>query len=208
MTHTSEFDIFHPEPLLIVVSGPSGVGKDTVLQLMKERGRTLFHFVVTATTRPIREGEVHGKDYFFVSSDEFAKMIEDDELLEYAIVYNDYKGIPKQQVRDALASGKDVIMRLDVQGAATVRKMAPEAVLIFLTTETEDELVSRLKARKTETAEGLNLRIATARQEMKRANEFDYVVVNKDDRLNEAVDTIQAIIHAEHHRTNPRKVSL
>ncbi|NQU30383.1 MAG: guanylate kinase [Anaerolineae bacterium] len=208
MTHTSEFNIFHPEPLLIVVSGPSGVGKDTVLQLMKERGKLLFHFVVTATTRPIREGEVHGKDYFFISNDQFAKMIEDDELLEYAIVYNDYKGIPKQQVRDALASGKDVIMRLDVQGAATVRKMAPEAVLIFLTTESEEELVNRLRERKTETAEGLNLRIATARQEMKRANEFDYVVVNKDDYLNDAMDTIQAIIHAEHHRTHPRKVNL
>ena len=208
MTHTSEFNIFHPEPLLIVVSGPSGVGKDTVLQLMKERGKLLFHFVVTAPTRPIREGEVHGKDYFFISNDQFAKMIEDDELLEYAIVYNDYKGIPKQQVRDALASGKDVIMRLDVQGAATVRKMAPEAVLIFLTTESEEELVNRLRERKTETAEGLNLRIATARQEMKRANEFDYVVVNKDDYLNDAMDTIQAIIHAEHHRTHPRKVNL
>lgn len=208
MTHISEFNILKPEPLLIVVSGPSGVGKDTVLHLMEERGDQPFHFVVTATTRPIREGEVHGKDYFFISSDEFAKMIEDDELLEYAIVYNDYKGIPKQQVRDALASGKDVIMRLDVQGAATVRTLAPEAVLIFLTTETEEELVNRLRARKTETSEGLNLRIATARQEMKRANEFDYVVVNKDDYLNDAVDTIQSIIHAEHHRTNPRKVSL
>ncbi len=208
MTHTNDFNILHPEPLLIVISGPSGVGKDTVLHLMEERGDQPFHFVVTATTRPIREGEEHGVDYFFVSSDEFAQMIEDDELLEYAIVYNDYKGIPKQQVRDALASGKDVIMRLDVQGAATVRKMAPEAVLIFLTTADEEELVSRLRARKTETAEGLNLRIATARQEMKRADEFDYVVINTDDKLDDAVDTIQAIIHAEHHRTHPRKVSL
>jgi len=208
MTHTNEFNILHPEPLLIVISGPSGVGKDTVLHMMEARGDQPFHFVVTATTRPIRDGETHGVDYFFVSSDEFAKMIEDDELLEYAIVYNDYKGIPKQQVRDALASGKDVIMRLDVQGAATVRKMAPEAVLIFLTTAHEEELVSRLRTRKTETAEGLNLRIATARQEMKRADEFDYVVVNTDDKLDDAVDTIQAIIHAEHHRTHPRKVSL
>ncbi len=208
MTHTDEFNIFHPQPLLIVISGPSGVGKDTVLHMMEARGEQPFHFVVTATTRPIREGEVHGVDYFFVSSDEFAQMIEEDELLEYAIVYNDYKGIPKQQVRDALASGRDVIMRLDVQGAATVKKIEPEAVLIFLTTESEEELVSRLRARKTETAEGLNLRIATARQEMKRASEFDYVVLNKDDRLEEAVDTIEAIIHAEHHRTHPRKVSL
>ena len=208
MTHASEFNILHPEPLLIVVSGPSGVGKDTVLHLMEERGDQPFHFVVTATTRPIRESETHGKDYFFITSDKFAQMIEDDELLEYAIVYNDYKGIPKQQVRDALASGKDVIMRLDVQGAATVKKMEPEAVLIFPTTESEEELVSRLKARKPETAEGLNLRIATARQEMKRAAEFDYVVINKDEHLDEAVDTIQSIIHAEHHRTNPRTATL
>ncbi|MBT3339095.1 MAG: guanylate kinase [Anaerolineae bacterium] len=208
MSHTNEFNILHPEPMLIVISGPSGVGKDTVLHLMEERGDQPFHFVVTATTRPIRVGEEHAKDYFFVSSDEFAKMIEDDELLEYAIVYNDYKGIPKQQVRDALASGKDVIMRLDVQGAATVKKIVPDAVLIFLTTANEEELVSRLRARKTETAEGLNLRIATARQEMKRAEEFDYVVINKEDCLEDAVDTIQAIIHAEHHRTHPRKVNL
>jgi guanylate kinase len=100
-------------PLLVVLSGPSGVGKDTVIQRMKER-QLPFHFVVTATTRHPREGEVHGRDYFFVSSDEFAALIESDELLEYAHVYNDYKGIPKQ-VREALASGQDVIMRLDVQ---------------------------------------------------------------------------------------------
>lgn len=205
---TNEFNPIQPQPMLIVISGPSGVGKDTVLRMMEERGDQPFHFVVTATTRPMREGEVHGVDYFFISSDEFAAMIENDELLEYAIVYNDYKGIPKQQVRDALASGKDVIMRLDVQGAATVHKMAPEAVLIFLTTESEEELVSRLRARKTESPEGLNLRIATARQELKRINEFDYVVINREDQLDVAVDTIQAIIHAEHHRTHPRKVNL
>jgi guanylate kinase len=208
MTKTSEFDLYRPEPLLIVISGPSGVGKDTVLRLMEERNESPFHFVVTATTRPIREGEIHGVDYFFVSNDEFAKMIEENELLEYAVVYNDYKGIPKQQVRDALASGKDVIMRLDVQGAATLRKMAPEAVTIFLTTESEEALVNRLKARKSETAEGLNLRIAAARQEMKRADEFDYIVINREGHMDEAVDTIQAIIQAEHHRTRPRKVNL
>lgn len=205
---TNEFNILQPEPLLIVVSGPSGVGKDTVLHMMEARGDQPFHFVVTATTRPIRKGEEQGVDYFFLSSDEFARMIEEDELLEYAIVYNDYKGIPKQQVRDALASGKDVVMRLDVQGAATVKKIAPEAVLIFLTTENEEELVSRLRSRKTETSEGLNLRIAMARQELKRAAEFDYIVINKEDQLDEAVDTIQAIIQAEHHRTHPRKVEL
>jgi len=203
----SEFNLHKPQPLLIVISGPSGVGKDSVLHGLKERTLQM-HFVVTATTRPRRAEETQGVDYFFVSKDEFARMIEQDELIEYAIVYSDYKGIPKQQVRDALASGKDVIMRLDVQGAATVRKLAPEAVLIFLTTESEDALVRRLKARQTETAENLSLRIATARQELKRADEFDYVIVNADGHLAETVDTVVAIIQAEHHRVNPRKVSL
>lgn len=195
------------QPLLIVLSGPSGVGKDTVIQRMKDRGMP-FHFVVTATTRPPRPDERHGVDYFFFTKDEFAEMIEQNELLEYAIVYNDYKGIPKQQVREALASGKDVIMRIDVQGAATIRKLCPEALLIFLTTKDEDELVSRLIARKSETPEGLKLRIATARQELKQIDQFDYVVVNPQEQLNETVDTIEAIIHAEHHRVHPRKVTL
>ncbi len=195
------------QPLLIVLSGPSGVGKDTVIQLMKERGLP-FHFVVTATTRPARPEEQHGVDYFFLTKDQFAEMIEQNELLEYAIVYNDYKGIPKQQVREALASGKDVVMRIDVQGAATIRKLCPDALLIFLTTQSEEELVSRLIARKSESPEGLKLRIATARQEQKHLDQFDYVVVNPQAHLDETVDTIEAIIHAEHHRVQPRKVSL
>lgn len=207
MSSDPEFNIYKTEPLLIILSGPSGVGKDTVLQRMQERNLP-FHFVVTATTRPIRPNEVHGKDYFFVSHDEFARMIEADELLEYAIVYNDYKGIPKQQVREAMASGKDVIMRIDVQGAASIRKLAPEALLVFLTTESEDELVNRLKERKTETPEGINLRIATARQELKRIDEFDYVVINSDYHLDDTVDILSAIILAEHHRIDPRKVNL
>ena len=203
MTSDPDFDLVQRRPMLIVLSGPSGVGKDSVLQRMQERGLP-FHFVVTATTRPKRSAEVHGVDYFFLSKDEFARMIEQNELLEYAIVYNDYKGIPKQQVRDALASGKDVIMRIDVQGAATVRKLVPGALLIFLTTENEAEMVRRLESRQTETPEGLSLRIATARQELKRIGEFDYVVVNSDFHLDEAVDTIRAIIQSEHHRVHPR----
>ncbi len=203
----SEFNIYNPQPLLIVISGPSGVGKDSVLRSMKECGLP-FHFVVTATTRPRRPEEIHGKDYFFVKKEEFAHMIDQDELIEYAIVYGDYKGIPKQQVREALSSGKDVVMRLDVQGAATLRKLAPEAVLIFLTTQSEEELVERLKRRKTDAAEDLSLRIATARQELKRANEFDYVIVNSDNHLGETTNTVVSIIEAEHHRVNPRKVSL
>ena len=174
---------------------------------MKECGMP-FHFVVTANTRPKRDNEVHGVDYFFVSKEEFARMIEENELIEYAVVYGDYKGIPKQQVREALESGKDVVMRLDVQGAETVRKLAPEALLIFLTTETEEELVNRLKARKTETPEELAIRIATARKELKRVEAFDYVVLNHEDRLDETVDNVRAIINAEHHRVNHRKVTL
>jgi guanylate kinase len=204
----SEFEFYlpHTEPLLIVISGPSGVGKDTVIQRMKERNLP-FHFVVTAATRPPRPNEVHGKDYFFYSHDEFAEMIEKGELLEYAIVYNDYKGIPKAQVRDALASGKDVIMRLDVQGAATIRKLCPDALMIFLTAQ-EQDMINRLQERKTESTEGLKLRIATARQELTQMDTFEYVVVNREFHLDETVDTIVSIIIAEHHRVKQRKVTL
>jgi len=197
----------HPEPLLIVVSGPSGVGKDTIVQEMESHGLP-FHFVITATTRPRREGEEHGKDYFFISDQEFAEMIENDQLLEYAFVYNDYKGIPKEQVRAALASGKDVVMRLDVQGAATIRGLCPEAVLIFLTTRTEEELVRRLKTRETETPDALKLRIAMARKELHRLTEFDYVVFNEEDQIEETVNSIINIINCEHHRVHHRKVTL
>jgi guanylate kinase len=207
MTHDNEFSSPQSSPLLIVISGPSGVGKDTVIQRMKERNLP-FYFVVTAATRPPRPEEVHGRDYLFVSHDEFAHMIEQDELLEYAIVYNDYKGIPKSQVRAAITSGKDVVMRLDVQGAATVHRLYPDALLIFLITRDEEELINRLKQRKTETPEGLALRIATARRELKRLPEFDYVIENRDCHLDETVETILAIIHAEHHRVAPRKVAL
>jgi guanylate kinase len=195
------------EPLLIVISGPSGVGKDSVLWKMKER-ELPFHFVVTATTRPPRDNETDGVDYFFVSEEEFKRMIEANELLEHALVYDDYKGIPKEQVRDALASGKDVVMRVDVQGASTIRSLEPDALLIFLTTTDEEELVDRLKARRTESEEKLKLRLETAHKEFKRIPEFDYKVVNAENRLDEAVDTILAIIKAEHHRTVHRKVTL
>jgi guanylate kinase len=208
LTHqTNLFNPMKPEPLLVVISGPSGVGKDTVIARMREMEQSL-HVVVTATTRPARPEEEDGVDYFFLSSDQFAEMIDQGEFLEYAIVYNDYKGIPKDQVRRALASGKDVILRIDVQGAASIREVCPEALLIFLTTEDEEKMVARLRIRKTETPEGLKLRIATARQELKRIHEFDYVVVNREQQLEEAVETILAILHAEHHRVKHRKVSL
>lgn len=194
-------------PLLIVISGPSGSGKDSVVQRLRER-RLPFHFVVTATTRLPRPNEVHGRDYFFYSNDDFADMIERDELLEYAIVYKDYKGIPKQQVRDALASGHDVIMRVDVQGAAKIRSLTKEAVLIFITVESEEALVERLMHRLTETPEGLKLRIATARKEHQHMQDFDYCLINRDGALEDTVDAVLAIISAEHNRVKPRAVTL
>ncbi len=196
-----------PRPVLVVLSGPSGVGKDATLERMKQHGHD-FHFVVTATTRPIRPGEVDGVSYHFVGVGEFADMMESGELLEYATVYGDYKGIPKQHVRRALDSGKDVIMRIDVQGAATIRQIVPNAVTIFLTAESEDELVRRLNERKTEPADKLKMRIATARQELKRIVEFDYVVVNRECQLDETVSQVLAIIAAEKSRVDWKPVVL
>ncbi len=195
------------EPLLIVISGPSGVGKDTILQHLKKR-RVPFHFVVTAASRPARPGEVNGTDYHFVSAAEFARMIEDDELLEYALVYGEYKGVPIDQVRQAFSSGKDVIMRLDVQGAARIRQLAPEAVLVFIVAGSEEELVQRLRARRTEKPAAIDTRVATARQELQRIGEFDYCVVNPQGNVGAAVDGILAIINAEHARVHQRQVRL
>jgi guanylate kinase len=209
MSNASGHNPYHIEsnPLLVVISGPSGAGKDATLKRMEEMGYP-FHFVVTATTRPRRPHEVDGMDYHFVSQQEFAEMLEKDELLEHAIVYGQHKGIPKKQVREALASGKDVIMRIDVQGAATIRHLVPEAIFVFLTAPLEEELVRRLKRRKTETPEGLQRRIATAREEMKRLEDFDYVVVNRHGHLDETVETIAAIITAEKCKVKQRKVEL
>jgi guanylate kinase len=202
-----KFSLPNSEPLLIVISGPSGVGKDTVIQRMIERNLP-FHFVVTATTRPPRPNEVNGKDYFFYTRDEFMEMIKKGELLEHAVVYDDYKGIPKAQVRDALTSGKDVMMRLDVQGAATIRSLYPQALLIFLSPQDEAEMINRLQERNTESNERLKLRIAMARKEMTQIDSFDYVVINRELHLDETVDTIISIIVAEHHKVKQRKVAL
>lgn len=192
--------------LLVVISGPSGVGKDSVIQCMK--GRKLpFRFVVTVTTRAPREDEVHGEDYYFVSRKKFAEMIEADEMLEYAYVYNDYKGVPKWQVSQALESGADVVMRVDVQGAATLRRLYPGALMIFLMTEDEGIMIKRLEERNSEDPEELKLRIATARSELKRVDDFDYLVINRQDMLEETVDKILAIMAAEHQRVHPRRVA-
>jgi len=194
-------------PLLIVISGPSGVGKDSVIERMKERGLPI-HFVVTTTSRPPREDEIEGEDYYFVSTDEFENMIEQDELFEYALVYEQYKGIPKHRVQEGLESGKDVVLRLDVQGAQTIRSLLSDALLIFISTTDEEELVNRLKSRKTESDESMKLRLETAREEFETLPIFDYYVINAEGKLDEAVVTIESIIRAEHHRINPRKAIL
>jgi guanylate kinase len=202
-------DPFHRErpPLLIVISGPSGVGKDSVLGRMKDRNLP-FHFVVTATDRPPRPGEIHGQDYYFYDTAEFERMIEDGELLEHASVYGQHKGIPKAHVRQALASGQDVVMRVDVQGAETVKGLIPAAVTIFLMAESEEELIVRLRERRTESEEALQGRLAIAHEEMARIPDFDYVVVNHRHALDDAVDDVDAIIRAEHCRAVPRRIRL
>lgn len=190
-----------PRPVLVVLSGPSGVGKDSIIQGLKQTNYP-FYFVITATTRPKRSTEIDGVDYHFVTVGEFAEMIEDEDLLEYAVVYGDYKGIPKKHVREALASGQDVIMRIDVQGAATIRSLVPNAVTVFLTAESEDELVRRLRLRKTEEADQLKMRIVTARRELRRFTEFDYIVINREEQLEEAVKEVLSIIRAEKSRVD------
>jgi len=196
-----------PYPLLVVLSGPSGVGKDSALMRMRELGFP-FHFVVNATSRPRRVGEMEGYDYHFVSSPRFEEMIAQEELLEWAEVYGHYKGIPKSEIRTALSSGRDVILRIDIQGVMTVKRLAPDAIFIFLAPSSVDELRRRLLLRRSETPEDLERRLAVAQHEMEQVGHFDYVVVNSEDRLDEAVGQIRAIIVAEKQRVFPRRIYL
>jgi len=207
VTERIKFNPLNPQPMMIVISGLPGVGKDSVVKRMMQREPS-FHFVVTVNTREPRPGEVNGVDYIFVSEGEYFRMIEQGELLESARVYNEYKGVPRKQVEAALASGKDVVMRLDVQGAGKIKQLNPEALLIFLTTQSEEEMVRRLEKRQTESGKNLKDRIAIARKELKRVGEFDFAVVNHEDRLENAVDDVMSIIRSEHLRVHPRRVNL
>ncbi len=200
-------DATPPPGLLIVLSGPSGVGKDVALNLMRAQGFSL-HFVVTTTTRAPRPGEVEGRDYNFVSTERFKQMIADDDLLEWALVYGDYKGIPKGQIRRALDSGRDVILRLDVQGASTVRRLCPQGIFIFLAPPSLEELEQRLRARLSETSESLQRRMAIAPSEMAQLPEFDYLVINRHGYLEIAVEQIKSIIIAERCRVQRRRVAI
>ncbi len=194
-------------PLLIVVSGPSGVGKDVIVARMKERGMP-FHFAITATTRPRRDYELDGVHYYFRTVEQFQEMLAQEELLEHATVYGNYYGPPKFGVRAALARGEDVILRIDVQGAEYVQKTIEGAILIFVAPGSYEELISRLVNRGTESAESLAVRMATYEKEMQAASNFDYMVINRQGELDDTVGVIEAIFKAEKNRVNPRQVKL
>ena len=192
-------------PLLVVLSGPSGVGKDAALDALKLLDRP-WRFVVTATTRPQRPGEQEGVDYIFLETAAFLKMKERDDLLESAQVYDYWYGVPRNQVRQGLQDGKDVILKVDVQGADTVRELAPDALFIFMIPSSLDELRSRLTKRMTEKPSEIDLRLSIAQSELGRVGEFDYRVVNREGQLEQTVAEIDAIITAEKCRTRPRVV--
>jgi len=190
------------EPLAVVLSGPSGVGKDAVLTELKKSGYPL-EYIVTVTTRPRRANEKDYVDYHFISETKFREMNEHQELLERANVYGNWYGVPKEPVKQALDKGRDVIVKVDVQGAAAIKKIMPQAILIFLISSSKDELSSRLKQRRTETSFDLDLRTKIAQEELKQLSLFDYIVVNKQGEVDQAVDDIKAIIRAEKCRAKP-----
>jgi guanylate kinase len=195
------------QPLLIVLSGPSGAGKDAILSRMKSSGYPA-RFITTVTTRLRRASEKNNVDYHFVSVESFQKMLKNKELLEYANVYGNWYGVPKKPLQQALDKGKDTVVKIDTQGAATIKKLVPQAVFIFLMPPSIEELGTRLKRRKTEPPSHLALRLKTAEKEMKKLPMFDYVVVNRQDEVRRVVKEIEAIITAEKHRVKPRKISL
>ncbi|MYD48414.1 MAG: guanylate kinase [Chloroflexi bacterium] len=208
MTDAAELPQAGPAPpLLVVLSGPSASGKGTLIAELRRLERP-WHFAVTATTRPMRPGEVDGKDYIFMDTTDFLRARERDELLESAQVYDRWYGVPRWQVRDPLIAGKDVILEIDVQGAATIRAIAPEALSIFVMPASMDELRQRLARRGTEDENEMKRRLQEASAELARIDEFDYRVVNRNGDPDSAVREIDAIIAAEKCRVNPRLVQM
>ncbi len=196
-----------PVPLIVVLSGPSGAGKDAALSAMKARALPLS-FIITNTTRPQRPGEVDNVHYHFVSQQAFKRLIDGHELLEHAEVYGHFYGVPKAPVRQALVQGKNVIIKVDVQGAMTIKKNLPGAVLIFLVPPSLEELTQRLKGRGTELARDLEIRLDTARSEIEKLPFFDYSVLSYQNRIEEAVSDIETIMRAEKLRVAHREYSL
>jgi|TARA_B100000809_G_C15132482_1_gene529099 guanylate kinase len=194
-------------PLLVVLSGPSGVGKDAALNELRKLDRP-WHFVVTATTRPIRAGETDGVDYIFLDEPTFLDMKERNKFVECAQVYGNWYGVPKSQVTSGLASGKDVILKIDVQGAATVRQMAPNALFIFMVPGSFQDLKDRLAQRMTESNPEMELRLKTAAAELEQAKDFDRQVVNSQDKLEQAVADIDRAIAEERQRQGRTPIQL
>ena len=197
----------HIQGLLFVLSAPSGTGKDTVISALRKRGLN-FHVVASVTTRAPRSGESEGNPYHFVSKEAFDRMIARSELLEYANVHGNWYGQPVRPIRDNLRAGRDVLLKIDVQGAATIRKKVPGAIYIFLVPGSVEELVERLTQRQTETEAERLRRLADAHKELAQRDHYDYVVVNRQGHLQEAVEDLRAIVLAEHCRTHPRYVEL
>jgi len=195
------------KPLLIVLSGPSGAGKDAVLSRMRELDYPL-KYITTVTTRHRRASERDGIDYHFVTPEKFQELLKNKELLEHANVYGNWYGVPKKAVKDALDEGWDTIVRVDIQGATTIKKLAPEAVFIFLTPPSLEELRERLYERLTESSADRALRNKIAQEEMKQLALFDYIVFNRQGELDKAVADIAAIITAEKCRIKPREITL
>ncbi len=194
--------------LVFVLSGPSGVGKSTLIGLLKQ-DRFPITYCVTATTRARRNGELDGVHYYFLSEAEYDDLLANDQFLEHAVVHKHYRyGIPLYSVREGLRAGNDIIMAPDVQGAETVRRKLPNAITIFLQPPSLEELIPRLEARGTETPEERQIRLQTAEREMRRVSEYDYVIVNHRDRLHEALADLTAIITAERLRVHPRTVTV
>ncbi|MGB2885206.1 MAG: guanylate kinase [Dehalococcoidia bacterium] len=194
-------------PLLIVISGPSGVGKDALLHGMRKSSLPL-HFVVTVTTRPRRQGEIDGGDYHFISKSEFEQMIEKRELLEWANVYGNFYGVPKRELQQAQVERLDAVVKVDVQGAATIKSILPGAVFIFVAAPSMGELKERLKQRKTESGVDLELRTKAAEEEMSSLNLFDYVIINYEGHVERAVSQVESIITAEKCRVKARSIEI
>jgi guanylate kinase len=190
-----------PTPMLVIISGPSGVGKDTIIDALQKRGHVpAYHYVITCTTRARRPNEVAGVNYFFCSVAEFLDMRDSDELLEANEVHGNWYGTPKSGVREALARGQHAILKIDVQGARAVKDVAPDALLIFVVPPSFETLVNHLEARRTETPEQLEIRKHNAALELARQNDYDHVVVNIEGHVDETAARIEEIITAEERR--------
>lgn len=194
-------------PRLFVISGPSGVGKDTVIEGLREAYPDV-HFAVTATTRSRRPGEIDGVHYFFLERAAFVERLEHGEFMESAVVYNYSYGVPKSPVRQALQRGQDVVIKVDVQGAAAIRALVEHGTFIFLAPESMDELFQRLQSRKSEDPDVLMGRFMAADRELRRAREFDYIIFNERERLARTISQISAIIDAERLRIDQPEVIL